>query len=287
MEYFFKEVSLLAQKALVYEVLLTPKPGLVDRNNSGAHDDMDIFTFMDSILVLEEYFKNCTSVGYFHDGDDFSKIFDSIRPLGVEAEEKMFSATKGINTHKGAIFIFGILCAAIGSLKGKDEAINLNSITQRAGSISQNILKDFDVDFLSKKILTYGESQFVKYGNYGIRGEAKEGFPSIKIAYNTLIECINKGYDFQISMGESLLKLMETVFDSNVVGRTEIEGLELMRKYVKEVNALGGFKTIEGMCKLEEIDKIFVKKRISPGGCADLCAATVFIYCTNEWLENL
>lgn len=278
MEYFFNEVSLLAQKALVYEVLLTPKPGLVDRKNSGAHDDMDIHTFMDSILVLGEYFKECASIGYFYDGDDFSKIFDLIRPLGVEAEEKMFNATKGVNTHKGAIFIFGILSAAIGSLKGNDEKINIKTITQRGGCISCNILKDFDDNLLSKKNLTYGETQYVKYGNYGIRGEAKDGFPSIKIAYSTLIESLDKGYDFQIAMGESLLKLMKTVFDSNVVGRTEIEGLEFMRENAAKADSLGGYKTSEGMCKLKEIDKIFIKKRISPGGCADLCAATVFIY---------
>lgn len=287
MEKFFKEVSVLAQKSLFYEVLLSPKPGLVDRNNSGAHDDMDIFTFTDSILVLGEYFEKCASSGYFHNGKEFSTILDVIRPLGIEAEKMMFAATDGINTHKGAIFIFGILSAAVGSIKSQNEVMDIESITSRAGEISKNILKDFELDFSKKEELTYGEKQYLKYGSHGIRGEAKDGFPSILIAYKVLIDNLKSGYDFQVSMGEAFLKLTEIVFDSNVVGRKGIEGLNILKESAMEIVKLGGYKTAAGLCKLEEIDKKFIKLRISPGGCADLSAATVFLYWVIEKCKNL
>lgn len=286
-EKFFKEVSILAQKALLYEVLLSPKPGLVDRNNSGAHDDMDIFTFTDSILVLGEYFEKCASSGYFHNGKEFSTILDVIRPLGIEAEKKMFAATNGINTHKGAIFIFGILSAAIGLIKSQKEAMDIDTITSRAGDISGNILEDFNLNFSQKDKLTYGEKQYLKYGSYGIRGEAKDGFPSIIIAYDVLNDNLKSGWDFQVSMGEAFLKLTEIVFDSNVVGRKGLEGLKILKESAMEAARLGGYKTAAGMCKLEEIDKKFIKLRISPGGCADLCAATVFLHWIIERFKNL
>lgn len=286
-EYFFKEVSILAQRALFYEVMLSPKPGLVDRNNSGAHEDMDIYTFTDSILVLGEYFEKCASAGYFYGGVEFSQIFDLIRPLGIEAERKMFTATDGINTHKGAIFIFGILSAAIGTLKGNNEVIEVESITNRGGEISRNILKDFEKEFTKDHKLTYGESQYLKYGNFGIRGEAFNGFPSIKIAYEELKKNLELGYDIQVSMGEAFLKLVEIVFDSNVVGREDLEGLEFMKKTIKEAVLSGGYKSARGVCKLEEIDEIFIKMNISPGGCADLCAATVFCHWVTILSKNL
>lgn len=45
---FVDRISQAALRALMTEVCITPKPGLVDRNNSGSHRDMDIFSFIDS-----------------------------------------------------------------------------------------------------------------------------------------------------------------------------------------------------------------------------------------------
>lgn len=281
MKEFFREIENLGMKALVYEVLITPSPGLVDRNNSGAHKDMDIFTFMDSIFSWSDYLYKSTEAGYNYSGRDYHEILDVIRPLGIEAEKSMAAATDNVNTHKGAIFIFGILSAAIGSLKREGKELTVDNITNRGGEISSEILKDFDKDFQNED-LTYGEFQYIQYGSYGIRGEVKDGFPSIKMAYKVLEENLKEGLSLEKSLGESLLELMGTVFDSNVVGRRGLNGLEILRNGQKEIVDSGGYKTSEGIEKLEEIDKRFIRENISPGGCADLCGATLFLY----WVIN-
>ena len=53
----------LATQALLYEVATTPKPGLVDRENSGSHRDMDFFTFQASAAALQPYFAQCVRIG--------------------------------------------------------------------------------------------------------------------------------------------------------------------------------------------------------------------------------
>lgn len=281
MKEFFREVENLGMKALVYEVLITPSPGLVDRNNSGAHTDMDIFTFIDSIFSWNDYLYKSTEAGFNYSGTKYSEILNIIRPLGIEAEKLMAEATDNVNTHKGAIFIFGILSAAIGSLKREGIELTVDNITDRGGEISSEILKDFDKK-LDDKDLTYGEFQYIQYGSYGIRGEVKAGFPSIKIAYEILEENLDEGLSLEKSLGESLVSLMGTVFDSNVVGRRGLNGLEILRYGQKEIVDSGGYKTSEGLEKLEEIDKRFIRENISPGGCADLCGATLFLY----WVVN-
>lgn len=287
MEKFFKDIAYLAQRALFYEVLLTPKPGLVDRANAGAHSDMDIYTFADSILVLDEYFEACVAAGYFYVDKDFTEIFYLIRPLGIEAEKRMFFATDGVNTHKGAIFIFGILCSAIGSLKRDEVKLDFKSICHRGGEISNKILEDFNQDFSKKEKLTYGEYQFLNYGSYGIRGEAKEGFPSIRRGEHILREALDQGLSFEASIGQVLLNFMVKVFDSNVVGRKGLGGLEFMKQLAKEALDLGGYENSEGVAKIKEMDKIFIEENISPGGCADLSAATIFVYWIEKYYRNL
>jgi triphosphoribosyl-dephospho-CoA synthase len=107
-------ISKCAVQSMLYEVTATPKPGLVDRANSGAHKDMDFFSFMSSSAVLGPFFYRCARKGVEYDSPNVEGLFHQIRGLGVEAEHKMFQATGGVNTHKGLIFSLGIICAAAG-----------------------------------------------------------------------------------------------------------------------------------------------------------------------------
>ena len=101
---------------LNYEVTTTPKPGLVDRRNSGSHRDMDVFTFIDSAAALYPYFEACARTGRETAEQPAPETFAALRPLGCEAEGEMLDATGGVNTHKGAVFSVGIVCAALGRL---------------------------------------------------------------------------------------------------------------------------------------------------------------------------
>ena len=109
-------VARLACQALLYEVAATPKPGLVDRENSGSHRDMDVFTFLSSASALTPYFARCAQIGRETRDLPAEQTFAQLRAPGMLAEGQMLHATDGVNTHKGAIFSMGILCGALGRL---------------------------------------------------------------------------------------------------------------------------------------------------------------------------
>jgi hypothetical protein len=116
--YFLKadasRIAMAAQRALLTEAIVTPKPGLVDRENSGAHTDMDLFTFADSACVLRDYFEKCAGTGLAAGDTEPDVLFEKLRYHGLNAEEQMLGMTHGVNTHKGALFSLGILCCAAG-----------------------------------------------------------------------------------------------------------------------------------------------------------------------------
>ena len=116
-----KEVAKWATKALLYEVSISPKAGLVSRLSNGSHKDMDFYTFIDSALSLDEYFSECYIYG--QKKDFYSPIFfKNLRDLGKKAEKEMYQATDGINTHKGTIFSMGIIISVLASyLKETDK----------------------------------------------------------------------------------------------------------------------------------------------------------------------
>ena len=109
------DAARLATQALLYEAATTPKPGLVDRRNSGSHRDMDFFTFQASAPALYPFFFRCVKIG--REGLDARETFQRLRSPGKLAEGEMLHATGGVNTHKGAIFSMGILCGALGRLE--------------------------------------------------------------------------------------------------------------------------------------------------------------------------
>ena len=109
---FSLTISSFALQAMLYEVSCYPSPGLVSPVSNGAHKDMNYFTFIDSTAVLSKYLALFVQEGYSH--RCCKEIFNSIRTVGVEAEKDMFTKTKGINTHKGMLFLIGIACASVG-----------------------------------------------------------------------------------------------------------------------------------------------------------------------------
>ena len=104
----------LASEALHREVMLTPKPGLVDRRNSGAHRDMTLETFMASGAAIRLWFPLFFETGVKTASRPLAEILPKLRADGLACEKAMFVATHGVNTHKGAIFSFGLLIAAAG-----------------------------------------------------------------------------------------------------------------------------------------------------------------------------
>ncbi len=282
---FCKEVSSLALRSILYEVTVAPKPGLVDRLNCGAHNDMDIFTFLDSASVLQPYFYHCLKKGMDFNGKDFTKLMEEIRPLGIEAERAMFHATEGINTHKGAIFSFGVICAALGSifLEERTRALEALTLVNRVKEISKGVSQELE-EAKGKKELTYGEKLYLSYGVNGIRGEVESGFETVMTYSLPLLKDLlkNKKYRINDVLVEVLLVLIRYTEDSNILGRQGLEALDYAQKEAERILELGGFLSQEGRILVEEMDKDFIRKNISPGGAADLLGVTLFLYYIEE-----
>lgn len=280
-EDFFNYIRDLSLKSMLYEVTVAPKPGLVDRFNSGAHRDMDIFTFIDSSLSLSTYFYDCVKLGYEFDGNDYTNILKALRPIGIKAEEKMFMATNGVNTHKGLIFSLGIISAAAGTIYRKTNNICIHPLEM--SNLVKEITKGLTEELLSlenKSNLTYGEKLYKKYGAKGIRGEVESGFSTV-LKYSLpelkyLIE--DTKYHINDILVNVLLNLMAKTEDSNILGRHDMETLNYVQENSQHALELGGYLTDEGRKYVKEMDKNFIENNISPGGSADLLAITIMLY---------
>lgn len=252
----------------------TPKPGLVDRNNSGAHSDMDIYTFLSSASVLHPYFAEMAAEGRRFTDSDLSELLGILRPIGIEAEKVMFKITKGVNTHKGLIFSLGILSAAAARQFEQNRNFHAEDICRTASFMCRGIVEKELKG--SDRAETTGEKLYRSEGISGIRGEAEAGFPSV--ISSGLPALRNSDGDWNIRLIDTLLHLMTVVQDSNVLGRQDQNTLKIIRKQVKEVLLTGGASDDRGMEILKQMDMEFIEKNISPGGSADLLAVTVFLY---------
>lgn len=168
-------ISSFAIQAMLYEVTCTPSPGLVCPVSNGAHKDMDYFTFIDSTSVLSKYLALFVQEGYSNKG--CKEIFHNIRIIGVEAEKDMFTKTKGINTHKGMLFLMGIVCAAVG--KAIFEKRAFNEIQTIVREMTEGIVEKELLSLKDSPKLSHGEKLYLKYKNPGVRDEVEKGLPTV------------------------------------------------------------------------------------------------------------
>lgn len=274
-------IASLAQRAILYEVSTTPKPGLVDRDNSGSHKDMDFFTFMASSSVLYRGFFACALEGLCFDEADNTKLLEKIRRHGMECEMAMFDATGGVNTHKGIIFSLGILSAVVGNIFKKKGFQNfpVEIICEEVKKVAKDLtLRDFK-NISSKKILTHGERLYKEFGYTGIRGEIESGFITVQKDTVHIIRewTIKKQFSMNDLFLEIILNLMAESEDTNVIIRGGIDSLISVKSISKEFLMSGGMNQFNARRKLEHINEDFIKKNLSPGGSADLLAVSIFL----------
>ncbi|MCF6459941.1 triphosphoribosyl-dephospho-CoA synthase CitG [Clostridium sp. Cult3] len=277
-----KKIAELALKSMLYEVVTAPKPGLVDSYNTGSHKDMDVFTFIDSSISLYPYMYKCSRLGYRYGRNNPDELFKYLRDIGIKAERVMFSATKGVNTQKGLIFILGIICANAARQISSDNKICIGELCRLSSNMVQGIV-DRELVYLDKTKkpdkLTAGEIIYLKYGITGIRGEVENGFPTVrKYGLPKLYSSLDRGLSLNNAFVNTLLQIMIYAEDTNVVWRGGMEALELMQNSAKKALNLGGITTTKGKNAIEKMDRLFIEKTISPGGSADLLAATIMFY---------
>ena len=254
-------ISKLATEALNEEVALDFKPGLVCKNTTGSHDDMDFGLFMISSSALSPHFKKYELIGKNHKGSPIA-LFNKLRSEGILAEESMFKATENVNTHKGANFIHSIIIGATSYLIENENSLeNLNDYIKK---MCKDLKKDFN-SIRSKNNLTNGENIYLKFNHMGIREEAINGFPLLfNYPFSNLDNTDDSKYKF-------LLGSMKILFDTTIISRCGIEGLQWTQDYI---STLTPFELINNF---EIINKDFVLKRISPGGSADLLSAALLL----------
>jgi triphosphoribosyl-dephospho-CoA synthase len=257
-EHIALKMSHIATTCLYQELALVPKPGLVSFIDSGSHQDMNAQTFLRSINSLSWYFKIITQAGAL------SYPFSELRILGILAEKHMLNSTGGINTHRGAIFFLGILCATAGMCYEKYRFID------------HRVLRH-------ELLLNWGEdlqehARGDKGYTVGARQEAALGMPCLfEVGYPKLNECMMAKKSRQQALIETLMNLMACLYDTNIIRRSGHEGLHFVQKHSMNFINAGGTTQLFWREKLWALHQNFKEKNISPGGSADMLAASLFV----------
>lgn len=270
-----------ALKSLILEVSAAPSFGLVSPLTNGAHRDMDFFTFIHSSFSISKYFKDVVSVSYSSLSLDL--IFSKIRYLGKIAEIEMFKATKNVNTHKGMIFLMGIslACAAKAKFDGKSFSFISNYIKH----MCRDILKDFE-NLENKTSLTHGEVLYIKHGISGVRGIVKDGlFIIFQGSLDIFNDSLLKDESINCAMVRTLIFLMSNLEDTTILHRHNLDILMEIQKNAKELHSTFNNCSIDKAI-LEELEKNYIDRNISPGGSADLLAITMFFHYCESLFEK-
>ncbi len=264
-----------ASRALLYEVSVSPKPGLVDRFNPGAHRDMDLYTFYDSTAALSHYFREAVVLGFKHASETPSEIFQRLRYPGKLAEDSMLRATGEVNTHKGLIFSLGILLAAAGALVAKEQVPKPDRLCAFAAAMTVGILDDFQ---RAENLSTAGAKLYLEHRISGIRGEVAGGFPTVRqYGLPVLSGFLAKGASIDRAGMLTLLSLMAEVSDTNQISRTTLEVATQAQAQVRQLIRERGLEGISE-ADVEALDREFCSLNLSPGGAADLLAVSFFLW---------
>lgn len=260
------QLAELARQALVAEVELTPKPGLVDRRGAGAHSDLSLDLMRQSAAAIAPYFEAMADSAQSMQFD--RGLRTEVAAIGRAAESAMLQATNGSNAHKGAIWILGLLVTA--ASRGIDP--NPAVIAQDAAFLARL------PDRAQPQLLSHGEMVRARYGVTGARGEAFAGFPHVlHVGLPTLRAERNRARTETNSRLWALLNIMARLEDTCVLYRGGAEGLAIVQKGASDALLAGGPGSVAGELAMLRLDQELLIRNISPGGAADLLAATLFL----------
>jgi len=258
-----------ATLALYEELALSPKPGLVTLIDSGSHRDMDAGSFMRSLFSLRGYFVRITGLGAAH------APFEVLEQAGIAAESRMLAATGGINTHRGAVFCLGLLCAAAGAVLAQGQALEPACLRRTLLSLWGQAL----AEKACRKTSLPGGRAASRYGLRGAAAEAALGFPVLfECALPALQASLASGLARQYALLDTLFRVMAVLDDCNLVHRGGLAGLRYAQACAQGFLAEGGSARPGGLIAAQTIAQNFVARRLSPGGAADTLAASCLIY---------
>ncbi|KVQ60765.1 triphosphoribosyl-dephospho-CoA synthase MdcB [Burkholderia territorii] len=263
-----ERIAELAERSLVLEIDTYPKPGLVSHVDTGSHADMDAATFARSAAVLRPYFAELAAAGA-RDAD-----MSVLRKIGLRAEHAMLAATGGVNTHRGAIFGLGLLCAAAGRRTAPGAA-------GRTMTLGAFVAQRWGTEILGGPRLpdSHGERASRRYGVGGARREAADGFPTV---YSVGLPALRRAQhrvpdDPEAARVDACFALIAALEDTNLLHRGGQAGLDFARATARAFVARGGIRARDWRLRAVAAHRAFVARRLSPGGAADLLAMSVFV----------
>lgn len=282
-------IARLATQALQAELDTTPKPGLVDKDNNGAHRDMDYTLMQRSIDTLHPYFVKLALLGC----TDALPTHTSIRDIGIEAEKAMLSATNGVNTHKGALFSMGLAVVAAAHEERKIAANEEQILKERNGGEDvlvslQTTIKALAASFPDTNGTHGSKAKLLSKGTTAIKGaldNAREGYEMLFAEWLPFYIERRKERDAH-TLHKTLLRIMCDLDDTNVIYRTDLataeevkqEARALLDSFSKAHTAEDKEKRIAAeLLALKDMDKRYTARNISPGGAADMLSLTIFI----------
>ena len=269
----------LASMALQAELDTTPKPGLVDRNDNGAHRDMDHTLMQRSIQALHPYFVRLAQLGF----TDKQPCHDEIVNIGIEAEREMFKATGGVNTHKGALFSIGLAAVALAG-----EAFCRITQAERCGTMAYNDVNSKQIQSLSNSIASLARLFPDTNGTHGSKAKAnnilKGALDNAREGYTQLFKAWLPFYIDRIAEGDNyalhktLLRIMCDLDDTNIVYRTSMETMQEVKTEARQM--LDTSRNIVNFeAALQAMNTDYIHRNISPGGSADMLSLVVFLSC--------
>ena len=267
-------IAHLATQALQAELDTTPKPGLVDKDNNGAHRDMDYALMQRSIDTLHPYFVKLALLGCA----DALPTHTSIRDIGIEAEKAMLSATNGVNTHKGALFSMGLAVVAAAHEERKIAANEEQILKERNGGEDvlvslQTTIKALAASFPDTSGTHGSKAKLLSKGTTAIKGaldNAREGYEMLFAEWLPFYIERRKEHD-AYTLHKTLLRIMCDLDDTNVIYRTDLATAEEVKQEARAL--LDSFSK----AALKDMDRHYTTRNISPGGAADMLSLTIFI----------
>lgn len=267
-------IAHLATQALQAELDTTPKPGLVDKDNNGAHRDMDYALMQRSIDTLHPYFVKLALLGCA----DALPTHTSIRDVGIEAEKAMLSATNGVNTHKGALFSMGLAVVAAAHEERKIATDEEQILKERNGGEDvlvslQTTIKALAASFPDTNGTHGSKAKLLSKGTTAIKGaldNAREGYEMLFAEWLPFYIERRKEHDAH-TLHKTLLRIMCDLDDTNVIYRTDLATAEEVKQEARAL--LDNFSE----AALKDMDRHYTTRNISPGGAADMLSLTIFI----------
>jgi triphosphoribosyl-dephospho-CoA synthase len=261
------EIGRAATAALLEELRVHPKPGLVSPIDPGAHADMDAGTFLRSLRALRPAFGAMARAGMTR------APFAVLRELGARAEAEMLRATGGVNTHRGAIFTHGLLAAGAGRLAAGGAPASAAALRATVRGAFAPALRE-----LPRPRRSHGAVVLRRHGVGGARAEALAGFPHLfEVALPALSGSLAAGAPRRAAAVQCLLATIAVLPDTNLLYRGGARGLAFARGAARAFLAGGGVHRPGWEREARDLHREFTRRRLSPGGSADLLAAALLV----------